>query len=481
VAHAIKLHQIMVVWFTMVTEVLIHQNSRSRNLRLGLGDILHSPNRSYLFIFDFFLASLFFLVSVWLSPYVKPYTLSPPVATAALSFSTGFVMFALGLGYYERVRRFSFQKIFLVAFLACSMSMMLGLSVVYFYFYEVFGRLTFIWGAIGAYLGLIIVRVILVLVARQTTANISIIGKSSILDEIKRATEGPIRSVYGFVAFEKILNDSGHLDFKKVKDNHISELVFSKEAIDDVESYDLILEAKRLNIKIVDEVEFYAQEFEKLPIEAITNHWLVNRSSLTRNFTNLFFKRLFDLSMSFLGLIVLSPLLLFIALMIKLTSRGPVLFVQPRQGLHNKPFDMIKFRTMYSERSCVNASGGFTKDADSRVTLVGRILRPLHLDELPQLINIFKGEMSIVGPRPEALNFARSMSRSVKLYDLRYMLQPGLTGHAQILAGYMLDNENDTRNKISFDLYYLAFGTIFVDFRIIIRTLFVVLKSIVRK
>jgi lipopolysaccharide/colanic/teichoic acid biosynthesis glycosyltransferase len=361
------------------------------------------------------------------------------------------------------------------------MSMMLGLSVVYFYFYEVFGRLTFIWGAIGAYLGLIIVRVILVLVARQTTANISIIGTSSILDEIKSASEGSLRSVYRFVPFEKITTHLGRLDFKKVKDNHISELVFSKEAIDDVESYDLILDAKRLNIKIVDELEFYAQEFEKLPIDGITNHWLVNRSSLTRNFTNQFFKRLFDLSMSFLGLLLLSPLLLMIALMIKLTSKGPVLFVQPRQGRHNKPFNMIKFRTMYTEKSCVNASGGFTRESDSRVTMIGRILRPLHLDELPQLLNILKGEMSIVGPRPEALHFAQRMSKSVKLYDLRYMLQPGLTGHAQILAGYMLDTEDDTKNKLSFDLHYFVFGTMLVDIRIVIRTIFIVLKPLYMK
>jgi lipopolysaccharide/colanic/teichoic acid biosynthesis glycosyltransferase len=180
-------------------------------------------------------------------------------------------------------------------------------------------------------------------------------------------------------------------------------------------------------------------------------------------------KRLVDILVSAAAIVLLAPFMAAIAVVIKLSSPGPVLFVQTRQGRFFEPFQMLKFRTMRHD----STDASFTRVGDDRVTAAGRSLRRFHLDELPQLFNILRGEMSLVGPRPEAVEFAQKMDVEIALYELRYLVRPGLTGHAQVKQGYAMDTVLDTREKLAYDLFYLCNYSLRLDLQILLRTLFV--------
>ena len=156
---------------------------------------------------------------------------------------------------------------------------------------------------------------------------------------------------------------------------------------------------------------------------------------------------------------------LLVALLIKASSAGPAFFKQRRQGRFSKPFNIIKFRTMYEQKAVATA----TKQGDDRITKIGHVLRPVHLDELPQLWNIFVGQMSFVGPRPEASEILEKVRDLVPLFEVRHMIRPGLTGLAQISQGKTADGKEEIERKLSFDLYYLKNYSIFFDLWIMLR------------
>lgn len=186
------------------------------------------------------------------------------------------------------------------------------------------------------------------------------------------------------------------------------------------------------------------------------------------NTLNAFAKRIVDIVGSFCGIVVLSPLLIVIACIVKATSKGPVIFKQERVGLHNKTFHMYKFRTMRMQEPGEEKKGWTTKD-DPRVTKVGKFLRKTSIDELPQLFNILRGDMSIVGPRPERPQFVEKFKEEIPRYMIKHQVRPGLTGWAQV-NGYRGDTS--IRRRIDFDLYYIENWTMGFDFKIMFLTIF---------
>jgi len=182
-------------------------------------------------------------------------------------------------------------------------------------------------------------------------------------------------------------------------------------------------------------------------------------------------KRFFDLLVAALVLIVLSPFLLMIAIAIKIDSKGPVFFAQERVGRGGKPFKVIKFRTMIQD---AEASTGpvWATENDPRITKVGRVLRHLRLDELPQAINILKNEMSLVGPRPERDYFVQKITELYPLYPRRHEVKPGITGWAQVKQGYDTTLEA-SRIKLKYDLFYLENISLRLDFKILMYTVYV--------
>ena len=188
---------------------------------------------------------------------------------------------------------------------------------------------------------------------------------------------------------------------------------------------------------------------------------------LTNTF-NAIVKRLFDIVSSLAALIILSPFLLIVAIIIKCTSKGPVIFKQERIGLHNKPFNMYKFRTMYVQDTEEEVKAWTTRN-DPRVTKVGKFFRRTSIDELPQLFNILKGDMSVVGPRPERPQFVEKFREEIPRYMIKHQVRPGLTGWAQI-NGFRGDTS--IRKRIDYDIYYIENWSFGFDIKIIFLTVF---------
>jgi exopolysaccharide biosynthesis polyprenyl glycosylphosphotransferase len=184
-------------------------------------------------------------------------------------------------------------------------------------------------------------------------------------------------------------------------------------------------------------------------------------------------KRLVDTLVASIGLVVSAPLMLLVGLAVRLGSPGPALYRQRRVGQHSTGFDMLKFRTMVE--SAEPAGEAVWADAkDARVTPVGRVLRLTRLDELPQLWNVLKGEMSMVGPRPERPEFVDALRQAIPHYDLRHMVKPGITGWAQVMHSYAASIQESAR-KLEYDLYYVRNQSLLLDMKILLRTGWVVL------
>ena len=186
------------------------------------------------------------------------------------------------------------------------------------------------------------------------------------------------------------------------------------------------------------------------------------------NTFNALIKRLTDIVGAVVCIIVFSPLMLASAILVKTTSQGPLIFKQERVGLHNKPFKMYKFRTMYVQTE-EEEKKGWTQKNDPRVTRVGAILRKTSLDEFPQLFNVLKGDMSLVGPRPERPQYVEKFREEIPRYMIKHQVRPGMTGWAQV-NGYRGDTS--IQKRIECDLYYIENWTLGLDFKILFLTVF---------
>ncbi|MCX7994168.1 MAG: sugar transferase [candidate division WOR-3 bacterium] len=187
-----------------------------------------------------------------------------------------------------------------------------------------------------------------------------------------------------------------------------------------------------------------------------------------------FLKRLTDIGIALLSLVILSPLLALIALLIKIDSPGPVFYTQKRVGYRGKKFFLIKFRSMIKDAEKYTGPVWAKKD-DKRITRMGRIMRPLRLDELPQLINVLKGDMSFVGPRPERPHFVSKFVKQIPFYSLRHTVHPGITGWAQVKYSYDRTIE-DVKKKLEYDLEYINNISLKMDLKIFLKTILIVIK-----
>ncbi|MGC1484112.1 MAG: TIGR03013 family XrtA/PEP-CTERM system glycosyltransferase [Candidatus Acidiferrum sp.] len=236
---------------------------------------------------------------------------------------------------------------------------------------------------------------------------------------------------------------------------------------------DLLLSLKNRGVQVQDGNDVYESITGKVPIESIRISWLLFSpgSSASRPF--LIYKRLASAIISIIGLLLTLPLLPFVVLAIKLSSPGQVLYSQSRVGRDGTVFRCYKFRTM---RSDAEADSGPTwaKDDDPRITPVGKILRKTRMDEIPQLWNVLKGEMSLVGPRPERPEFVEGLTQEIPYYQLRHSVRPGITGWAQVLYKYGSTVE-DAKEKLRYDLYYIKNASVGLDLLILFNTVKIVL------
>jgi sugar transferase (PEP-CTERM system associated) len=225
--------------------------------------------------------------------------------------------------------------------------------------------------------------------------------------------------------------------------------------------------------EILDGNSFYEMLSGKLVVDQLYPSWLIFSNGFRKSFIRTILKRTVDIAMSLVMLIVFLPLMILVALLIKIDSRGPVFYSQERVGQKHKTYNIYKFRSMIdnAEKTCGPA---YACEDDPRVTRIGYYLRKFRIDEMPQLWNVLKGEMSFVGPRPERGVFVQEYEKQIPYYLERFSIKPGITGWAQICFGYGADAE-DTLEKLNYDLFYIKNMSILMDIMIILKTIKIVI------
>ena len=226
-------------------------------------------------------------------------------------------------------------------------------------------------------------------------------------------------------------------------------------------------------LNFINFTDFYETLTKKVPLEAVNELWLLENISRVERKIDEVLKRIFDILFSSLGLLITITLSPFIVLAIKLDSPGPIFFLQKRVGKDRKIFTLYKFRTM--EVSSKQDKELWREKDPSQITRVGKILRKLYLDELPQFLNILKGDISFVGPRPEWLELAKIFEKEIPFYSLRYIVRPGFTGWAQ-LNFPPSTSIGEAKEKFQYDLYYIKNRSFFLDLEIILKTIKLIFK-----
>lgn len=234
-----------------------------------------------------------------------------------------------------------------------------------------------------------------------------------------------------------------------------------------------LLDCKLHGVAVTELSTFFEREQQKVQLDSMNASWLVFGEGFRQHWMRQAVKRTFDVVASSSLLLVTLPVMLVTALAIKLESRGPVFYWQTRVGLANESFDVCKFRSMREDAE-VDGVARWAVRNDDRVTRVGRIIRKLRIDELPQVINVFQGSMSFVGPRPERPVFVQQLSEEIPYFPARHTIRPGITGWAQVRYPYGASVE-DARQKLQYDLYYVKNHTLFLDMLILLETVKVVL------
>ncbi|MCH7526759.1 MAG: sugar transferase [Planctomycetes bacterium] len=254
----------------------------------------------------------------------------------------------------------------------------------------------------------------------------------------------------------------------------IHDIIVGAEVAMDTAMMNRVLSCLRRGCRVTNEATFYEKTTGQILNDEITPHWFLFADLQVNCQRRQALKRAFDIVAASVSVLVALPVLPVIALLIKLEDGGPVFYTQRRVGQNGKPFPLHKFRTMRVGAEA-NEPIWATRN-DPRATWVGRILRLTHLDELPQLYNVLRGQMSLVGPRPERPDFVKKLAEEIPYYNERHLVKPGLTGWAQIGYHYGASTE-DAKRKLQFDLYYLKHMSIELDLTILLRTLGVVMRG----
>jgi len=234
-----------------------------------------------------------------------------------------------------------------------------------------------------------------------------------------------------------------------------------------------LLECRVAGINVLDGNTFYEMLKGKLSVNAINPSWLIFSQGFHKPAYQRILKRLMDLFISSSIMVLFSPLFVLVAILIKAESKGPTFFSQERMGEKMKPYQVLKFRSMIEDAE-QHSGPMWAEEDDDRITRIGRIIRRARIDEMPQVWNVFKGEMSFVGPRPERQFFVKQLIKKIPYFQERFTVKPGITGWAQINYGYGA-SEEDAIEKLNYDLFYIKNMSILMDLVIIFRTVRIVL------
>ncbi len=403
-------------------------------------------------------------------------------------YSVAMLLSATGMGLYQRAHNISDMALML----RIAASFLLGWLIISLLFY-VFPQL-FPWRRIIVYAlsvslaGILASRFLFFkLVDKQTLKRrILVLGagyRGNMIREFeKRNIQKPFR-VIGYVRMgdepiriepEQVLEVRTSL-FEFVNVNDIDEIVIAPDDRRGGIKVDEILDCKMAGFEVLDLLSFFEREAGMLRVDSLQPSWLVFSDGFRLAGVAQVFKRWFDIMASFALLIISWPFILLTAIAIVLESgwSAPVLYRQVRVGKNGKLFKVIKFRSMRTDAE-KDGKAQWARANDDRITRVGKFIRKVRIDELPQLFNVLKGEMSFVGPRPERPEFVEKFAETIPYYSERHRVKPGITGWAQLCYCYG-SSYQDTIEKLQYDLYYIKNYSIFLDLLIIMQTIEVVL------
>jgi exopolysaccharide biosynthesis polyprenyl glycosylphosphotransferase len=293
-------------------------------------------------------------------------------------------------------------------------------------------------------------------------------------------SETMVRKLYGEIV--------GHNDAASLRILNYSDLtpLSQREAISRVvvadsqtglesEAARTLIDLKLRGVRVESVVESFERLSRKIWIEGLSSERLIFANGFCPSKTYLALKRVIDLALSIALLTVAAPLMALITMIIKLETPGPAIFRQDRVGIMGRRFTVYKFRSM-TQNAERKTGPTWAKENDDRITGAGAILRKTRLDELPQVWNVLRGDMSFVGPRPERPYFVELLKDKIRYYDLRHYVKPGITGWAQVMYRYGASVE-DSRHKLEYDLYYAKNASLKLDVLILLKTIGVVIKG----
>ena len=419
-------------------------------------------------------------------PLVNDYAGFGPIAAV---FSAVMLMTMTTFGLYQR----DFMDSMRGMLLRLSASFALGFAVMSLTFYVVpdllFGRGAFGFSILIAFLAIVLLRVAFYKWADWglMKPRILVLGTGTRADNIEALVSGqginrtmnivgylPVKGGQNHVTPTRILGDEQSSLYSVVKKYAVNEIVLAvRERRGGVLPMQELLECKLRGVRITELSTFFERERGQVRLDSLNASWLILGEGFNNNGLRDTVKRGFDLAASGILLLATSPVIAVTALLIKLDSPGPLFYRQERVGEGGRNFDVCKFRSMRVDAEQAGKPVWATNN-DDRTTRVGKIIRKVRIDELPQIFNVFRGDMSFVGPRPERPFFVKQLAQEIPYYEARHSIKPGITGWAQVRYPYGASVE-DAKEKLQYDLYYVKNHSLFLDIMVLIDTIQVVL------
>lgn len=305
-------------------------------------------------------------------------------------------------------------------------------------------------------------RMFYVIYSKRITRPAILVGERVHMDELHNAIKNNPQIGLSVVFYSQNLSES----LKNYSGQKNSVFIIDTDA-NNISTQDFIRLYKNDN-EIIDIAEAYERYLDKIPIGSVSQSWILENIKIKKDALYSFSSRIIEVVFSIIALIVSSPVVAVCALLIHLEDKGPVFFKQDRIGINGKVFKLFKLRSMKVHEE--KKGEVWLSDSGPLVTRIGKIIRKTHIDEIPQMINILRGDLALVGPRPEWTELVDIFEKSIPNYGLRHIIRPGFTGWAQIKYRYS-GNIETTKEKFEYDLYYIKNRNIFIDFGIVIKTI----------
>ena len=421
--------------------------------------------------------------------YTAPYTIAPLEELFLQAFVFVLVMLSIltGMGLYER--NFWDGKADMI--LRVGVSFLLGLFVMTLIYYLIptlyIGRVEFGYSFSIAFIGVVLARFVFIQISDQDILKrrVMVLGSGVVAAQLERLMGDANIQGFKIVGYVSTENVHEHMQLEQVlkvqtnllalaETHQIDEILVATDDSQPGDLADEVLECKVNGVEILDLLTFFERETGKIKLDALNPGSLIFSDGFHQAVLKRTSKRLFDILASALILSLTWPVMLITAIAIWMESgfKGPILYRQERVGRNEKIFQVIKFRSMHVDAER-NGVAQWAQKNDTRVTHVGAFIRATRIDELPQLINVLKGNMSFVGPRPERPQFVAELSKTIPFYSMRHRVNPGITGWAQICYPYGA-SEEDAKEKLQYDLYYIKNYSLFLDLVVLLETAHVI-------